>query len=321
MYPKKRARECIETADNDLAIKISAELNGIIHLYKGQIIKNADYHLLLCTDTWLGEQTAGLIAQWLSKQGIQPEIKRMPDLQTRDITSFQLALSEIVRWCDETITGYRHNNYHVVFNLTGGFKSVQGFLQTLSMFYADESIYIFETSSELLRIPRLPIEMNEENTIISNLSIFRRLSMHLPVSQISNIPETLLLKLDNIIALSPWGEILWKQTKRKIYARQLYESPSEKLKFGPKFERSITKKKLPSDRLIMINEKIDQLTEYLETNKQNNLASLDFKQLQADPCPPSTHEIDAWADQDAKRIYGHYDNQVFVLDRLDQALH
>jgi hypothetical protein len=35
----------------------------------------------------------------------------------------------------------------------------------------------------------------------------------------------------------------------------------------------------------------------------------------------STHEIDAWHDGGAKRIFGHYEGGVFVLDRLDEALH
>ena len=34
-----------------------------------------------------------------------------------------------------------------------------------------------------------------------------------------------------------------------------------------------------------------------------------------------THEMDAWADQDAKRIFGHFEEGCFVLDRLAKALH
>ena len=38
---------------------------------------------------------------------------------------------------------------------------------------------------------------------------------------------------------------------------------------------------------------------------------------------PSTHELDAWADQDTRRLFGHFeeDGKVFVLDKLDKALH
>ena len=63
---------------------------------------------------------------------------------------------------------------------------------------------------------------------------------------------------------------------------------------------------------------LDDLARYLETGQDQR--SFDFKPLKGVPLPP-THEMDAWADQDAKRIFGHYEGQVFVLDRLDKALH
>lgn len=48
-------------------------------------------------------------------------------------------------------------------------------------------------------------------------------------------------------------------------------------------------------------------------------------QLAGNPLPPSTHELDAWADQDARRIFCHWENdpslgQVLVLDRLGPGL-
>ncbi len=36
--------------------------------------------------------------------------------------------------------------------------------------------------------------------------------------------------------------------------------------------------------------------------------------------PPSTNEMDAWSDRDAKRIYGHFEEDVFVIDRLYKKL-
>jgi len=191
--------------------------------------------------------------------------------------------------------------------------------RVLATFYANEAVYIFETAKELLRIPRLPVEMAAEDTVCQDLTIFRRLSTNLSVSDASNIPETLLLKMNEGITLSPWGDLVWQQTKRKIYRQELHPSPSEKLRFSEGFERSV--KGISRDRLILVNERIDQMARYLETNKQYNPRSLDFKQLKGNPRPPFTHEADAWADQDAKRIYGHYEEGVFVIDSLDRALH
>ncbi len=314
-----RARAKLMSADLDLASKISAELNGIIKLYSGQLGNSQDYHLLLCTDTWLGEITATSIGEWLRDKGFIVEIKRQVDLQTEDITSFQIALSDIVSWCEETVIGYQRSGYKVVFNLTGGFKSVQGFLQTLATFYADETIYVFETAKELLRIPRLPIEMKAEETVRNNLTVFRRLDLGLLTSNTAGIPETLLMEIDGRTALSPWGDLVWKQTKTKIYREKLQESPSDRLIFGPNFEHSL--RGISPERLVLINERIDQLARNLETAGHYNPPSLDLKPLKGNPCPPSTHEIDAWADQDAKRMFGHYENNCFVIDKLDRALH
>jgi hypothetical protein len=122
-------------------------------------------------------------------------VHRQKDLRTDDLSSFQVALADIVRFCEETVEGYRKNGYRVIFNLTGGFKSVQGFLQTLALFYADETFYVFESSEELLRIPRLPVKMDAENIVREHLPVFRRLSLGLKVDQeeIKKLPETFLL--------------------------------------------------------------------------------------------------------------------------------
>lgn len=314
----QKAQTSLKSGDINNAAKLSAELNGIIKLCKGQFSNPQDYHLLLCTDTWLGETTATCVSDWLRSQSVITEIKRQTDLQTKDINAFQLALSDIVIWCAETIPGFRGKGHHIVFNLTGGFKSVQGFLQTLATFYADESIYIFETATELLRIPRLPVAMAAEATVRQNLIAFRRLALDLPTTTANNIPETLLLNIDGTLSLSPWGDLVWKQTQKQLYAEALHPSPSPKIVFSSSFEKSV--KGLSGDRLILINERLDQLAKCLETNGQYNPPSLDFKALQGNPCPPSTYELDAWSDQGAKRIFGHYEGDRLILDKLGSHL-
>ncbi|HKJ32728.1 MAG TPA: putative CRISPR-associated protein [Balneolales bacterium] len=319
---KKRIKDIankLTDADTNLVKKMSAELNGILMFYDNYPSNKQDQHYLLSTDTWLGEQTAKLVKKWLTKNGCQTEVRRQKDLNTSDILTFQMGLSDFVKFSDETITGYHNNGYHVVFNLTGGFKSVQGFLQALGMFYADESVYIFETGNQLLRLPRLPLKMSFEETIKENLKIIRRLSVNLPVEKdaTSKLPETMLFEMGGSICLSPWGGIIWNETKKQIYRMEIYAAPSKKIAYGDKFLKSV--EGLSSDRNYNINDKIDDLMVYLETNQ--NLKSLDFKSLTGNPKPPSTYEIDAWADRDAKRIFGHYEGELFILDKLDKALH
>lgn len=68
-----------------------------------------------------------------------------------------------------------------------------------------------------------------------------------------------------------------------------------------------------------MNEKIDDLVRYLTTKQ--HLKGLDVKQLRGNPLPPSTHECDAWSDQDARRIFMHYEGDTLVLDQLGKGLH
>lgn len=308
----------MQNASPDDAKRLSAELNGLLTFYSGQKIPGGDQHVLLCTDTWLGYEAASIVADWLRQHGgAVQEVKQQRDLQTSDLESFQVALADLVRWCEDCLPGYRQSSYHIVFNLTGGFKSVQGFMQTLALFYADETVYIFESGSALLRIPRLPVRMVATEEIGRNLRTFRRLANKLPVSNVSGIPETLLMSINGEHALSAWGELVWQQSKRDLYAEHLYPPPSDRIVFGPAFKQSV--RRLSPDRLRILNERIDDLAVYLEQDINRN--RLDFKPLHGNPRSPSTHECDAWADRDAKRIFGHYEGSVFVLDELAQGLH
>lgn len=300
--------------------RMSAELNALIQFYDGQAPSNRDHHELLCTDTWLGEESAKLAELWLNQQGCKDvQIKRQPDLQTASLHEFQLALSDLIKWCEDEngILSYQQGGYRIVFNLTGGFKSVQGFLQTLAMFYADEVVYIFESGEELLRIPRMPIVMDAVPIVKTHLTTFRRLGVELQDNDVNDIPETMLMTMDQTKALSPWGQLIWEQSKKTIYAECIYPAPSHKLRYSRGFEQSI--ERLPNQRFTIVNERIDDLARFLETGI--NLRSLDFKPLQGNPRPPSTHECDAWHDQDARRMFGHFEKDVFVLNSLSQALH
>jgi hypothetical protein len=51
--------------------------------------------------------------------------------------------------------------------------------------------------------------------------------------------------------------------------------------------------RLPPDRLRLVGERIDDLARHLELSRSDRLRSLYFKKLEGNPCPPSTHELDA----------------------------
>ncbi|MBH8578086.1 putative CRISPR-associated protein [Nostocaceae cyanobacterium CENA369] len=322
-------RERMRKAKVSEARKLSAELNGIITYYDGN--PKGEHHILLATDTYLGSNTAKIVAEWLEQQKLKAIPKNINYLSTKDIESFRIALSEIVQWCNEELEKqYPRPYWTVVFNLTGGFKSVNGFLQAVAMFYADESIYIFESGSQLLKIPRLPLQLDPERFIGKHLQVFRRmavLSEELNAEECKEIPETLLEQIDDRVALSEWGKLLWQKCYKQYYNQSLLPPLSKKLKYSASFEQVTNN--LSEDRLLIINERLDQLSLYLESKDSNtqvyNPKSLDFKSLKGRPfrgrfSPEPTHECDAWSDRDAKRLYGHFDGNDYCIDMLGNHL-
>jgi len=310
--------------------KWSAELNGILSYYQNQIPPKTDIHFLLATATYQGQKTAGIIQSWLEQHGCCVQIVRTADeslskyLNVNNLENFRIAMSELVKWAEETLPGYRKSNYRIIFNLTGGFKSVNSFLQAIGMFYADECVYIFQGSQELLRIPRLPVKLDPEGIIRENLTIFRHLAQGetLPLAMCRAIPETLLYQIGDEVEMSAWGELLWNRCKDDYYSEQLLEPLSKKIRYSETFKKTFAS--LSPERKKIVNERLDQLSrclESLETNQIYNPKSLDFKALKKNPCPPSTHECDAWSDLDAKRIFGHFEDGIFVIDKLDKGLH
>jgi putative CRISPR-associated protein (TIGR02619 family) len=289
------------------AAKLSAELNGIFQLYDGNLSNAAeDIHILLATDTWLGKETASIVAEWLQNHGISnvQTWDNIGGLRTDNLENFHCAISELVRQLHQTIPSYKENGYHVVFNLTGGFKSIQGILQTLSQFYADEAVYIFETSKELLRIPKIPVVLDVIDEIRKNLKTWRRLALNLPVNpeEARKIASIFLLKIDDEFTLSPWGELVWQQIKRKIYEEQFWPPPSSRIEWNEKFEKEVNQ--LSPDRIYEINKRMDELAIHLEKEDHPNLRSLHCHPVQGKPVRGASHEIYAWSDKDARRIFG-----------------
>ncbi len=119
--------------------------------------------------------------------------------------------------------------------------------------------------------------------------------------------------------LSLWGELVWREAYRAVYGADLLEPITPKLVLGPRFQQTL--EGLAPDRLRHVNERLDQLARRLEEGETYNPSSLIFKKLEGGSHKGSTHECNAWADQDAKRLFGHFEGGRYVIDRLDKGLH
>ncbi len=330
--PEERATidELVQACESKLAAaslptirKMSAELNGLIGYYDSQLEgRGHDYHVLLHTDTYQGRAVAGVVETYLRGSGMRCEALTFTGLRTNKLESFRYALGGLITWCEETLPGYRHSRFHVAFNLTGGFKSIQGWMQTLGMFYSDEIVYIFESDDQLLRIPRIPVAIDEgaQNTVKAHLGLFRRISRPgtaCKVEEVRGIPEAFFYVLEGEAELSPWGRLVWERCRRDLYSGSLLDPPSAQIKFTEKFKKAAAS--LAPERLLRVNERLDGLASCLAGGP--NPRRLDKKKLAGNPRPPSTWECDAWADQAAWRIFAHDDGADAVLDDLGPGLH
>lgn len=320
---EERRRLLRDTDNLDEVRRLSAELNGLITYYHGDLKHTSgrpDQHILLATDTYFGRRTGEVIKEWLEHRGFSVQVWIPKGLATRDRDDFRHAAADLVLCCEQTLPGYKESGYHVVFNLTGGFKSIQGFMQTLGMFYADEMFYIFETGSSLITIPRLPVSLEVGNLVQEHEQVFRRLGLgeELPLGECRGIHEILLFDDGQDAMLSEWGQLVWQRSKQSLYSEKLRD-PLPGLRYTPNFRRKVKGLNLSPDRLATLNERLDMLSLTVRAERKN-LSGLDFKQLKGNPRPPSTHECDVWSD-DERRVFGHYENGMFVIDDIERGLH
>lgn len=306
-------------ADIDQVRKLSAELNALITWEQKQQKNPQNMHLLVSTDTVLGKATAEMIFQWLQHQKHQVFEVSERKLNTKKLHGFREALSGLTKQLVNHLDDYKAKGYSIHFNLNGGFKSLNGFLQALSTIYADESFYLFEKSTDLMLIPKLPFTLDAKKTILKNFAMYRRLANKLPVSihDCAGIPDILLFKIDNDALLSEWGELLWQMCYKKLYQEKLLPSVSKKVIFSSNFE--LTTKKLNAHILQILNERIVDLATLTESQFEINLDSLRAKPLQE----KKYKDVNLWeCNLDPHhRIFMKKNGHVLTLEKVDASLH
>lgn len=310
----RRARLAI--ADDLTRRTMSAELNGI-GAVRDRYRPKQLFHLLIHTDTAPGKASVALVQAVL---GNQTSLVSAGGLRTNDLASFRAALADLTKQLDALMQSYRTQGWFIVFNLTGGFKSLNGYLQTLAMISADRCVFLFEGASELVEIPRLPVRVSEIDDIRSHLDVFRRLSVGYTVKadDASCVPESLLMEVDGEVTTSPFGDVVWARHRTTLFAERLYPPLSSKVRVADAVNRAFTSLEAP--KKVQVNEAFDEFSAYID-NRRPLPKSRTFKKLQGDPVPGSTHELYAWSDGATGRLFGHYDAAgAFVFDRLENHL-
>ncbi|MBE3582750.1 MAG: putative CRISPR-associated protein [Limnochordaceae bacterium] len=307
----RSCRDQLLAGDAKQARKMSAELNGLLGVYEGRLPDPQDILFLLQTDTYLGSVVADAVQAWLTKVGAHSQVVPIEFLATNSVDMFYWGIQELAKWCSETLPGYRQQRYQIVFNLTGGFKGVQGVLNTLGHVYADEIVYIFENSDSLIHIPRLPVRWDLDDRIAENLPILRQLWNHRPVGadQVRAVPDSLVQVVDGSATLSVFGSIAFEQYRKaeqSAYAERLLEPPSGQIVYSRRFQRDANAIREP-DRLRLLNLQIDDFDRYLVEHGNYNPRSLRVHPWGGPPPVPGvTHEFYAWSDSDAARVWFHF---------------
>ncbi|MGB3189395.1 MAG: putative CRISPR-associated protein [Limnoraphis sp.] len=260
---KAKASQTLEKSSVAKIRSASAELNGIYGLYDEQL-KNGtqDMHWLIATDTAQGEETAKIVKAFLLSQGLGAEIYTPKGLSTASTRSFSDGINELLTELKTMIDGYQK----VCFNLVGGFKSLQAYLNTIGMFYADEIIYIFEgVNSEVIKIPRLPIKIDE--AVIEPYTLEMALmsaGMEVHRSEIGEIQEALIFELDGEVTLSTWGELIWDQTKTELLSGELLNFP--KLRYESSFVQDYQRVRNNNER-VKLQETLAKVSKLLSQSR------------------------------------------------------
>jgi putative CRISPR-associated protein (TIGR02619 family) len=245
---KQRAEEKLAQANTIEIREASAELNGIYGLYKDRLDLGAqDVHWLVTTDTAQGQVTAKILKNFLGSHNISTDIYTPKDLSTASTEKFTNGIDELLKWMDELIPGYQSSDYKICFNLVGSFKALQGYANTIGMFYqADEMIYIFEGSSEVITIPRLPIQVN--HSVIKPVQFaLMAAGAFVKLSELESVPDTLILKAGDEAILSNWGRLTWNNCKRSFLSSNLLPFP--KLEYQKSFITDFEKASSEEERV------------------------------------------------------------------------
>ena len=209
---------------------MSAELNGLYALYDGQIgLARQDMQLIVSNDTALGRLCADLIAEYLRGHGLPVQTMIPTGLTTATSAAFEAGIKSLIVECDKLLPSYHDEGYSVVFNLVGGFKALQGYLNTIGMFYADEMLYLFEGSTAApMYIPRLPIKIDLDalTPYAVPLAMMAEAPTTVPLSHLGALQRTLYDTNDQENAeISQWGQLVWNQARGDLLSGSLLPFP------------------------------------------------------------------------------------------------
>ncbi len=278
---KERAHAVLTKAEVSKIRDSSAELNGIYGLYHEDLSQGKqDLHFLIATDTLQGQTTADVVEAFLRSQGLQASSYTPSGLSMATTQSFAEGIDDLIVWLQKTVKPLR-DSYTVYFNLVGSFKSLQGYMNTIGMFYADSILYIFEgQNSELITIPRLPIEVNTSLLAPHTVALaLMDAGAGLSADETRGIPEAMLGDCEGKKVLSTWGKLTWDEAKAALLSQKLLSFP--KLLYADTFHADYNRVKNPKQQMELQQDLAKVSHIFQESNGDTrSLRSLDYSPYQ-----------------------------------------
>jgi len=237
----ERVTETLDRGNIALIRRKSAELNGIFAIYENQQpVGSPDMHVLVATDTYLGRRCATLVERYLQSRGLSVITYIPASLTTADTHAFETGIKELIYWCAENIPSYQEQGYSVLFNLVAAFKSLQGYLNTIGMFYADQILYLFEgASAQPIYIPRLPlkIDLDRLQPYATQLAMMAEGDAVVAVNDLDGLPSALYDQVNQDAIISQWGLLTWQQIRSELFKTDLLAFP--RLHYKNHFQREV----------------------------------------------------------------------------------
>jgi putative CRISPR-associated protein (TIGR02619 family) len=324
----------VDKSKEELSL-LSAETNAIVKYFEDCQRRNKSYsviqHYLIVTDTYIGQRVGEMLKLAIENnhnlgQSISSaEIKKIKYLNTDSISNFKLGLSELTKEVLDLINYYGGDRKLFTFNLSGGFKGVLAYLNTIANIYAEETIYIFENGKDLLVIPSFPVEkLSPENMQIiqDNFEVLRRLNNNhrINFSQLSKLDNFYVETDGNLCDFTNYGRMIFNQYKQVAYGQKIYTPTHKRISFGKKFIESIMS--LTKNELRLINEQLDLLSRYCEHGI--NPKKLDYKKLKCSNIQRSginvAYEFDAFGGNNPRRCYCNQQGENIIIEVLDRHL-
>jgi putative CRISPR-associated protein (TIGR02619 family) len=253
---KQRAEEKLYGAEADVQEirEASAELNGIYGLYNEQLAQGiSDTHLLIATDTAQARITAEIVESFLKSQGLaNTSTCIQPGLSTASSNTFTEGIAKLIPSIQETIFSCKKSQYQIYFNLVGGFKALQGYFNTIGMFYADELIYVFEGTNEVIKIPRLPITIarSEVEPYKVQLAMMDVGEILTSWEEAKKVPKEWVIIDGQEMTLSTWGQLIWNQCNDDLLSRNdLLDFPKSKLDYRDSLKDDYQRIQNPQERI------------------------------------------------------------------------